>query len=98
MEYDYLRECLYDSAEPIDIEQVFDDFLDEIYDFKSVGLPFSHFNPSDVLKQFSPTTYRTMRNDYVNEKDFIEYDGEHWDKNDYEKAEELAEQLKLDDM
>lgn len=51
-------------SQDIDWEARFDDLLDEIYDFKSVGGPFAHMTPSGVLKEVDPIAYRVGVSDY----------------------------------
>ena len=45
---------------PVDLEQRFDDTLDEIYgpEFEKLGGPFSHMTPSDVLRKVDPVAHR----------------------------------------
>ena len=93
---DYVRDVLYDEFEPIDVEEQFDNYLDSMYDFKDVGYPFSYYSPAKVLKKMDEVNYRTMRNDYINEQNYVyDYD-EYWNKDDFEKAEEIAKEVEED--
>ena len=93
---DYVRDVLYDEFEPVDVDEQFDNFLDSMYNFEDVGYPFAYFNPSKVLKTMDGVNYRTMKNDYINEQNYVyDYD-EYWRKDDYEKAEEIAKEVEED--
>lgn len=49
---------------PEEHEEEYDDMLNDTYDFTRIGGPFKHMQPSDVLKDRDPTTYRCGLNDY----------------------------------
>ena len=57
-----------------DYRNAYDDCLDEIYDFSSVGGPFEYMQPSRVLKESDPTAYRCGLCDYVDSQDRTEHD------------------------
>lgn len=74
-------ERVKDELSPVDVEQRFDDMLDECYSFDSVGGPFESMLPSRVLKECDETAYRCGVNDYADSlsKDSeIEYIAEDW--------------------
>ena len=48
-----------------DAHKAYDEMLNECYSFKSVGGPFTHFEPAQVLKEFDETAYRTGFNDWL---------------------------------
>lgn len=74
------------NCTPIDREARFDQMLDEVYDFKSVGGPFAHMVPSQVLKEMDPTAYRCGVNDHMDGEDTYEIDCETYDKREVEDA------------
>lgn len=81
---DYVEEMLnyiVENAVEIDLDQRYEDMLDECYSFKDVGGPFSHMLPSQVLKEMDPTAFSCGRNDY-SDGDTVEIRG-----NDYERSE-----------
>lgn len=81
---DYVEEMLdyiVDNAVEIDLDQRYEDMLDECYSFKDVGGPFAHMLPSQVLKEMDPTAFSCGRNDY-SDGDTVEIRG-----NDYERSE-----------
>jgi len=74
------------NCTPIDREARFDQMLDEVYDFKSVGGPFTYMVPSQVLKEMDPTAYRCGVNDYMDGEDTYEIDCDTYDKEEVEDA------------
>lgn len=54
-----------DECAIYDGESLFDDMLDEIYGFESVGGPFEYMTPSAVLKTCDPIAYRCGISDYM---------------------------------
>lgn len=86
-----LTQRIKDKCETIDTEQAFRDALDEIYSFKSLGGPFEHMQPSKVLEEMEPTTFRCGHNDWVDgERQWVEFDGETYEQ---EKLEEVKADL-----
>lgn len=70
----------------VDIDQRYDDMLDEIYSFEKVGGPFSHMPASRVLKEVDPIAYRCGMYDIDwSDEGLVEIDGEYYWS---EKAEE----------
>lgn len=57
----------------VDVESRFDEMLDELYSFESVGGPFAHMQPSRVLRECDSTAHRCGVNDYA---DSLSKDGE----------------------
>ena len=92
-----LIDHIKENCTPIDREARFDQMLDECYDFNSVGGPFSHMVPSQVLKAMDPTAYRCGVNDHMDGEDTYEIDGETYDMAMVEEArDEFVSDLELD--
>ncbi len=72
----------------IDCEEVFDQTLDEVYDFKAVGGPFAHMLPSRVLREVDPIAYRCGCNDYIDSLGTYEVEGGTYYIHDVTKAQE----------
>jgi len=71
----------------VDVEARFDDMLDELYSFDSVGGPFQYLTPSNVLKEMLPTDYRCGVADYTGtEENLVEIGNEYYDKADVDAA------------
>jgi hypothetical protein len=86
-----------DNCTEIDREARFDDFLNEHFSFRTVGGPFDHMVPSQVLKEMDPTAYRCGVNDYMDGEDTYEIDGETYDRKEVEEArDEFVEELELE--
>jgi len=49
----------------IDTDSQYDDMLNEVFSFDSVGGCFSHMTPSHVLKECDPVSYRCGKNDWL---------------------------------
>ena len=60
-----LLEAIEDELTPVDLEQLYDEMLDECYSFGNVGGPFMCMQPSRVLKEIDPTAYRCGFNDWM---------------------------------
>jgi hypothetical protein len=78
-----VEECTF-----IDCDEVFDQMLDEIYDFKAVGGPFADMLPSRVLREIDPIAYRCGINDYIDSLDTYEIEGDTYYIHDVTKAQE----------
>lgn len=71
----------------VDQEKQYDDMLDEIYSFDSVGGPFGSMSPSRVLKEVDPIAYRCGMNDYYGTDDsYVEIGSALYEKREVEKA------------
>jgi hypothetical protein len=84
-------EILFGSFSPIDEEEVFDEYLNEVYSFSLVGGPFSNLDPAEVLKEVDPMQYDISKNEFLNEE-YTEYKGEYWKTEDFQEAEEMYEE------
>lgn len=83
-----LIEHVTDELTPTDVEQRFDDMLDEIYSFEQVGGPFAHMIPSRVLQEVDPTAYRCGIADMDMSDDHFEINDEHYPQDDVNEARE----------
>lgn len=83
-----LNNHISDECKRIDLEERFDEMLDEIYSFDAVGGPFASMSPSRVLKEVDPIAYRCGVNDYENSEEWVEIDGDYYNRRDAEKAKE----------
>ena len=82
------------NCEALDVDDLYDQMLDEVYSFAGVGGPFDYMQPSKVLKEMDPTAYRCGRNDWVDGEDFTEVKGcEYRDSDIEEVREELLSEL-----
>ncbi len=79
---------IVEECTAIDCEEVFDQMLDEIYDFKAVGGPFAYMLPSRVLREIDPTAYRCGIADYMDSLETYEVEGETYYTSDVTKAQE----------
>jgi hypothetical protein len=69
---DELMERIRDELSPVDADKSYDDFLDEVYSFKSVGGIFAYMQPSQVLEQMDPVAYRCGFTDWLDGEDLID--------------------------
>lgn len=74
----------------------YDALLDELYSFGSVGGPFAHMSPSEVLKEVDPTAYRCGYNDWLDGE--LRHNPSGFDG--YEEAEERVSEAQdsVDDL
>ena len=63
-----LLEAIEDELTPVDLEQLYDEMLDECYSFEKVGGPFKYMLPSRVMSEMLPVDYRCGFNDYVDSR------------------------------
>ncbi len=70
----------------VDREKAFDDYLDEVYDFKQVGGPFAYMSPSRVLLEIDPIAHRCGVNDYADGLNLIEIGDCYYESREVEKA------------
>jgi hypothetical protein len=85
----------------VDIDERYDDMLNELYSFKSVGGPFSHMQPSQVLKECDPTAYRCGKVDWEDSEDLVEIGDEYYYRSDVDRVkEEMIDELdgEIDDL
>ena len=89
-----------DDLDSIDMEERYDDMLNEIYSLDSIGGPFSNILASDVLKANDPVAYRCGFNDYLDsERDIvIEVNDEYYDSDELDKLKEEIHDEIIDDI
>jgi len=79
---EYLELKVYDEHEYIDVEDATIEMLDDDYNFKSLGGPFTYISAGDVLKEYDYTAFRETMNNYqdsmIRDGDWIEYDDNCW--------------------
>jgi predicted ribosome quality control (RQC) complex YloA/Tae2 family protein len=83
-----LEQHIADECTRIDREARFDDMLDECYSFEKVGGPFEYMSPSRVLKEVDPIAYRCGVDDYEDSEEWVEINGDYYERRDAEKAKE----------
>ncbi len=69
---DELMERVRDELSPVDADKSYDDFLDEIYSFESLGGIFAYMLPSNVLEKCDPVAYRCGFTDWLDGEDLID--------------------------
>ncbi len=82
------------ECKAVDLEERFDQLLDECYSFDSVGGPFAHMSPSSVLKEVDPIAYRCGVADSSDDERVYEIGGDNYDCDDVHKArDEFIEEM-----
>jgi len=78
----YIESRVYDEHEYIDIEEATIEMLDDDYNFKSLGGPFTYMSAGHVLKDYDPCAFREQVNNYqdrmIRDCYWIEYDDNCW--------------------
>lgn len=91
MKDDIIEELLdrvEENCKAIDTDELYAQTLDECYSFETVGGPFGHMRPSDVLREMDPTAYRCGRNDWLDGEDITEVRREDYSTADLEEVRE----------
>lgn len=89
-----LEAFITDALAPANMEEAYDDMLDDIYSFEKVGGPFETMLPSRVLKEVDPIAYRCGLADYSSEETY-EVDGNEYLRHEVDrKKEEFCEQIR----
>lgn len=84
------EEYVQDNCKAVDLEEMYDEMLDECYGPICIGL--LEYQTSQVLKEVDSTAYRCGMADYEYDLGLVEIDGEYYMLNDVEEAlEELAD-------
>jgi len=73
---------------PVDLEQAFDEMIDECYSFDGIGGPFEHMSPSRVLAEMDPTARRCGIADMSDNEDYEEIGGDSYDRREVERIRE----------
>ena len=84
-----LIEILMDDYAVVDVDEEFEQYINDTYSFEYMGGPFEYMIPSCVLKEMSPGDYDAYQADWLDGQDYVEYEGYHWKKSDYEEALEI---------
>lgn len=75
-----LQKRVKEELEPIDVDVLYDEMLDECYSFEQVGGIFAGMLPSAVLEKCDPIAYRCGHADYFDslsrEREYEEIDEE----------------------
>jgi len=77
------EQYIKDNCNPVDIDESYDDMLDECYTTNIAGIEYS---TSRALKEVDPTAYRCGKVDYEDSLGLIEIDGDYYDPNDVDQA------------
>lgn len=77
------------DLEPTNLEEAFDEMLDECYSFESIGGPFACMTPSRVLREMDPIAHRCGVSEMSDDDRYEEFEGEFYDK---EKLGELRDE------
>ena len=89
-----LTDKIKDDLKPTDMDQAYDDMLDECYSFDCVGGIFATMSPSRVLRECDPVAYRCGFSDYVDSQEMIIIDGDYYNSDKCETIrDELLEEL-----
>lgn len=89
-----LHDKVKDDLTELDVNSMYDDMLDECYDFAEVGGPFSHMLASEVLEECDPVAYRCGFTDWLDGESLYEVDGEYYHGTDLERIkDELIDEL-----
>ena len=83
-----LKEIIIQNLERVNVDQQYDDLLDECYSSKSVGGVFAHMSPSRVLQECDSVAYRCGLNDYIDAQEYVEINGDYYDRADCENQRE----------
>ena len=97
MELTKLQKRITENCKTVDIEDAYNDMLDECYSFDCVGGIFASMCPSRVLKECDPTAYRCGMSDYIDSLDVIEISGDYYQGDDCEEQrDELVAELEAE--
>ena len=90
-------ERVEDELIAINTEELYNDMLDELYSFQSVGGCFSCMEPHRVLFEIDPVAYRCGKNDYEDSlrEDYEEINDNYYDKQAVKDIrEEVEDEMK----
>ena len=78
----YIESRVYDEHEYIEVEEATIEMLDDDYNFKCLGGPFTYMSAGHVLKDYDPCAFREQVNNYqdrmIRDCYWIEYDDNCW--------------------
>lgn len=72
----------------VDVEAAFAAYLDENYSFDSVGGPFASYQPSRVMREYSPTDFRCGCADFSDSEPWTEIAGEYYRDDELDTTKE----------
>ena len=97
MELTKLQNRIIENCKTVNIEDAYNDMLDECYSFDSVGGIFASMSPSRVLRECDPVAYRCGMNDYQDSLGLIEIKSDYYQSDDCEQQrEELVAELEAE--
>lgn len=78
------------ECDEVNVDQAYNDMLDDCYTFDKVGGPFEHMLPSRVLEENDPVAYRSGMVDWLDScrDEYVEIDDRYYNKGDVDKAQE----------
>lgn len=79
-----LHDKVKDDLTELDVNRMYDEFLNECYDMSLVGGLFSHMLASKVLEECDPVAYRCGFTDWLDGESLYEVDGEYYRSSDLE--------------
>lgn len=79
-----LHDKVKDDLTELDVNRMYDEFLDECYSMSEVGGPFAYMLASKILSECDPVAYRCGFNDWLDGERFYEVDGEYYHGPDLE--------------
>ena len=94
-----VAERVADELTPVDVEEMYDEMLDDCYSLEGVGGPFSCMSASSVLKEVDPTAYWYGKNAFFDSlsEDYEEIDEKLYSREDVEaiREEKKKEEAKI---
>ena len=89
-----LHDKVKEDLTELDVDSMYDDMLDECYDFAKIGGPFSHMLASKVLSECDPVAYRCGFTDWLDGERFYEVGDSYYYGTDLERVkDELIDEL-----
>ena len=90
-----LPQILKEDYKPVNVTKEFKGDLNERYSFEDIGGPFIFMAPSVVLREIDPASYDQEFANWLDQAEYVEYDGDYYRQEDIEEAEEMyREELK----
>ncbi len=90
-----LETRIADDLAELDVSRMYDDMLNECYDFAEVGGPFSYMLASKILSECDPVAYRCGFNDWLDGEELVEIDDEYYYQREAEAVKDgLIDELK----
>ena len=67
-----LHDRIKDECTEVDVHDAYDEFLDEVYSFESIGGIFATMLPSNVLEKCDPVAYRCGFSDWLDGEGLVD--------------------------